>query len=133
MSGTTVPARDSSQADLIGPGDSVVPDEPRSEANVGAHKVKSEASVAVLNQPLQGLDDPVDSIGDLVAALFQGRDAAPCGLEAGFEIVTLALERLVALLEIPRARSGRWRRMLLPGRDPLRFFLCPLSHAMSRT
>ena len=34
MAGTTVPARDSSLADLIGPGDSCVPDEPRSHTNV---------------------------------------------------------------------------------------------------
>ena len=35
MSGTTVPVRDSSLADLIGPGDSFVPNAPRSAGNVG--------------------------------------------------------------------------------------------------
>src|SRR5262245_9839532 len=43
MSGATAPARDSSQADLIGPGDSCVPDEPRStcEYKPGRGKFKT--------------------------------------------------------------------------------------------
>ena len=46
MPGTTAPARDSSLADLIGPGDAYVPDAPRSNINVGEKHEKIEGNAA---------------------------------------------------------------------------------------
>ncbi len=97
---------------------------PAAGANVGATPIKSEASVAVLNQGLKRIDDPVDAVGDLTAAFLERRDAAPRRLEAGLELIALALERLETVLELPPACRRRGRR-LSGGQSPVLTFAVP--------
>jgi hypothetical protein len=106
MSGTTVPARDSSQADLIGPGDIFVPDEPRSLVNIGRRTSKSEGSVVSIDSAAERLDDPVDAARDSASAFLQGGDALTGGFELGPEALALLLESLNACIRGPNRRCG---------------------------
>src|SRR5688572_12443215 len=108
MSGTTVPARDSSQADLIGPGDSCVPDEPRSTANIRLGVSKSEGSVASIDNAGERLDHPVDAAGDEAAAFLEHGNALARGLQLDLQAIALLLDRLEA--RIRRRRGCRRRR-----------------------
>src|SRR5688572_3523991 len=92
MSGATAPARDSSQADLIGPGDSCVPDEPRSRANISRGSAKGEGSVASIDNARKGFDDPIDAAGDEAAAFLERGNALACGFQLGLEAVALGFE-----------------------------------------
>lgn len=131
MSGATAPARDSSQADLIGPGDSCVPDEPRSPANIGAGWAKSEGSVVSIDNAAEGLDDAVDACGDQAPTFFQGGDALVGGFQLVLEAVALLLER--ADTRVWCAGSPGRCRLLRATCRTLNLFLCPLSHEPIRT
>src|SRR5262249_46831814 len=124
-------ARDSSQADLIGPGDSCVPDEPRSLAKIGLRSLKSEGSVVSVDNAAERLDDPVDAAGNGCAAFLESGDALGRGFELGLQRVALLLEGLDARF---RGGGGRSRRHLqTAGGWLFRLFFCPLSHELIRT
>lgn len=129
MSGATAPARDSSQADLIGPGDSCVPDEPRSGAKIMRGVPKSEGSLASIDNARERLDDPIDAARNQAAAFLERGDALVRRLELALQAVALLLQRLDTLVRSARSRGGR---LFQATGGTLNLLFCPLSHELTQ-